>query len=152
MGESILIPALVVIVIGGIGSVRGAFVAATAGGVGGHHRPGLCAAAAARHHVPRIAADLGPADLLKSSMYALMAVLAFRCRAVCESLSRLYAARRLSSGLPPSNTAPSRWIVPWLSCWRHWPCLPPLQAALGQDFYIGFMRRVLIFALAAARA
>jgi len=38
MGESILILAFVVIVIGGIGSIRGALVGRTAGGHGGHRR------------------------------------------------------------------------------------------------------------------
>lgn len=78
MGESILIPALVVIVIGGIGSVRGAFVAAMLVGlvdtIGRAFLPLLLRATLP----PALAADLGPL-FAEVSMYALMAaVLAFR--------------------------------------------------------------------------
>lgn len=78
MGESILIPALVVIVIGGIGSVRGAFVAAMLVGlvdtIGRAFLPLLLRATLP----PSLAADLGPL-FAEVSMYALMAaVLAFR--------------------------------------------------------------------------
>jgi len=73
MGESILIPALVVIVIGGIGSVRGAFVAALLVGlvdtIGRAFVPPLLRATMS----PSIAADLGPA-ISEIAMYALMAV------------------------------------------------------------------------------
>ena len=75
---SILIPALVVIVIGGIGSVRGAFVAAMLVGlvdtIGRAFLPLLLRATLP----PALAADLGPL-FAEVSMYALMAaVLAFR--------------------------------------------------------------------------
>lgn len=78
MGESILIPALVVIVIGGIGSVRGSFVAALLVGVadtaGRAFIPPLLRAIAP----PTLAADVGPA-LASVVMYLLMAlVLAFK--------------------------------------------------------------------------
>ena len=78
MGESILIPALVVIVIGGIGSMRGAFVAALLVGlvdtIGRAFLPLLLRATLP----PALAADLGPL-FAEVSMYALMAaVLAFR--------------------------------------------------------------------------
>jgi branched-chain amino acid transport system permease protein len=78
MGESILIPALVVIVIGGIGSVRGAFVAALLVGLvdtmGRAFVPQLLRATLP----PALAADLGPL-FAEVAMYALMAaVLAFR--------------------------------------------------------------------------
>lgn len=78
MGESILIPALVVIVIGGIGSVRGSFVAALMVGVvdtaGRAFIPPLLRAIAP----PALAADVGPA-LASVVMYLLMAlVLAFK--------------------------------------------------------------------------
>lgn len=78
MGESILIPALVVIVIGGIGSVRGSFVAAMLVGVadtaGRAFIPPLLRAAAP----PALAAEIGPA-LASVMMYLLMAlVLAFK--------------------------------------------------------------------------
>ena len=78
MGESILILAFVVIVIGGIGSVRGAFVAAMLVGlvdtIGRAFLPLLLRATLP----PALAADLGPL-FAEVSMYALMAaVLAFR--------------------------------------------------------------------------
>ena len=47
MGENILILAFVVIIIGGIGSIRGAFVAAVIVGLHRHHRPRLPARPAA---------------------------------------------------------------------------------------------------------
>ncbi|WP_394791644.1 branched-chain amino acid ABC transporter permease [Rhodoferax sp.] len=78
MGESILIPALVVIVIGGIGSVRGAFVASLLVGlvdtIGRAFLPLLLRATLP----PSLAADLGPL-FSEVAMYALMAaVLSFR--------------------------------------------------------------------------
>ena len=78
MGEAILIPALVVIVIGGIGSVRGAFVAALLVGLvdtaGRAFLPPLLRAVLP----PALAADLGPA-LAGIAVYALMAaVLIFK--------------------------------------------------------------------------
>lgn len=78
MGEAILIPALVVIVIGGIGSVRGAFVAALLVGlvdtIGRAFLPLLLRATLP----PAVAADLGPL-CAEVAMYALMAaVLSFR--------------------------------------------------------------------------
>jgi branched-chain amino acid transport system permease protein len=72
MGEAILIPALVVIVIGGIGSVRGAFIAALLVGLvdtaGRAFLPPLLRAVLP----PTLAADLGPA-LAGIAMYVLMA-------------------------------------------------------------------------------
>ncbi|MBD5803573.1 High-affinity branched-chain amino acid transport system permease protein LivH [Azoarcus sp. Aa7] len=72
MGEAILIPALVVIVIGGIGSVRGAFVAALLVGLvdtaGRAFLPPLLRSVLP----PALAADLGPA-LAGIAMYVLMA-------------------------------------------------------------------------------
>ena len=78
MGEAILIPALVVIVIGGIGSVRGAFVAALLVGLvdtaGRAFLPPVLRAVLP----PALAADLGPA-LAGIAVYALMAaVLIFK--------------------------------------------------------------------------
>lgn len=72
MGESILIPALVVIVIGGIGSVRGAFVASLLVGLvdtaGRAFLPPLLREVLA----PALAADVGPA-ISSIAMYMLMA-------------------------------------------------------------------------------
>jgi branched-chain amino acid transport system permease protein len=73
MGESILIPALVVIVIGGIGSIRGAFIAALLVGlvdaIGRAFVPPLLKLS----FPPSVAADLGPA-VSEIAMYALMAI------------------------------------------------------------------------------
>ena len=73
MGEAILIPALVVIVIGGIGSVRGAFVAALLVGLvdtaGRAFLPPVLRASLP----PALAADLGPA-IASMAVYLLMAV------------------------------------------------------------------------------
>lgn len=78
MGESILIPALVVIVIGGIGSVRGSLIAALVVGIvdtaGRAFIPPLLREIAS----PALAADVGPA-LSSVAMYVLMAlVLSFK--------------------------------------------------------------------------
>lgn len=78
MGEAILIPALVVIVIGGIGSVRGAFVASLLVGLvdtaGRAFLPPLLRALLP----PALAADAGPA-IASIAMYMLMAgVLVFK--------------------------------------------------------------------------
>ncbi|WP_159913221.1 branched-chain amino acid ABC transporter permease [Pantoea sp. 18069] len=78
MGEAILIPALVVIVIGGIGSVRGAFVASMLVGMvdtaGRAFLPPLLRETLS----PTLAADIGPA-VSSIAMYMLMAgVLVFK--------------------------------------------------------------------------
>ncbi|RIX70859.1 branched-chain amino acid ABC transporter permease [Acidovorax cavernicola] len=78
MGEAILIPALVVIVIGGIGSVRGAFVASLLVGLvdtaGRAFLPPLLRELLS----PALAADVGPA-ISSIAMYMLMAgVLVFK--------------------------------------------------------------------------
>ncbi|OXR50120.1 MULTISPECIES: branched-chain amino acid ABC transporter permease [unclassified Pusillimonas] len=73
MGDSFMIPALVVIVIGGIGSIRGAFIAALLVGIvdtaGRAFIPGLISMVAS----PVVAADVGPA-LASVLMYILMIV------------------------------------------------------------------------------
>lgn len=72
MGEAILIPALVVIVIGGIGSVRGAFVAALLVGLVDTAGRAFLPPALRAVLPPTLAADLGPA-LAGIAMYVLMA-------------------------------------------------------------------------------
>ena len=72
MGEAILIPALVVIVIGGIGSVRGAFVAALLVGLVDTAGRAFLPPALRAVLPPSVAADLGPA-LAGIAMYLLMA-------------------------------------------------------------------------------
>ena len=72
MGEAILIPALVVIVIGGIGSIRGAFVAALLVGLVDTAGRAFLPPALRAVLPPALAADLGPA-LAGIAMYVLMA-------------------------------------------------------------------------------
>ncbi len=72
MGEAILIPALVVIVIGGIGSVRGAFIAALLVGLVDTAGRAFLPPALRAVLPPALAADLGPA-LAGIAMYVLMA-------------------------------------------------------------------------------
>ena len=73
MGESILIPALVVIVIGGIGSVRGCFVAALLVGLVDTAGRAFITPMLRSLATPALAADVGPA-LASVVMYVLMAV------------------------------------------------------------------------------
>lgn len=78
MGEQILIPALVVLVIGGIGSIRGAFVAALLVGVIDTIGRAFLPMALRATLPPATAADLGPL-FAELAMYALMVgVLIFR--------------------------------------------------------------------------
>ena len=78
MGEAILIPALVVIVIGGIGSVRGAFVASLLVGLVDPAGRAFLPALLREVLTPALAADVGPA-ISSIAMYMLMAgVLVFK--------------------------------------------------------------------------
>ena len=78
MGEAILIPALVVIVIGGIGSVRGAFVAAMLVGLVDNSGRAFLPPLLREVLSPSLAADIGPA-ISSIAMYMLMAgVLVFK--------------------------------------------------------------------------
>ena len=78
MGESILIPALVVIVIGGIGSVRGALIAALLVGLVDTAGRALLPPLLREVLSPTLAADIGPA-VASIAMYVLMAgVLLFK--------------------------------------------------------------------------
>ena len=78
MGESILIPALVVIVIGGIGSVRGALIASVLVGLVDTTGRALLPPLLREVLSPSLAADIGPAAA-SIAMYVLMAaVLVFK--------------------------------------------------------------------------
>ena len=78
MGENILILAFVVIVIGGIGSIRGAFVGALVVGLVDTMGRALLPIAFASMFSPQVASNLGPA-LSSILIYVLMAaVLVFR--------------------------------------------------------------------------
>ncbi len=76
MGENILILAFVVIVIGGIGSIRGAFVGALLVGLGDTMGRALLPFAFAKMFSPQVASNLGPA-LSSILIYVLMAVMLY---------------------------------------------------------------------------
>jgi branched-chain amino acid transport system permease protein len=76
MGENILILAFVVIVIGGIGSIRGAFVGALLVGVVDTMGRSLLPIAFARMFSPQVASNLGP-SLSSILIYLLMAAVLF---------------------------------------------------------------------------
>jgi branched-chain amino acid transport system permease protein len=76
MGENILILALVVIVIGGIGSIRGAFVGAVLVGVVDTAGRAFLPAVLAELMTGAAAAQLGPA-LAAIAIYVLMAAVLF---------------------------------------------------------------------------
>lgn len=73
MGEAIMIPALVIIVIGGIGSIRGAFIAALMVGIIDTAGRAFIPALIAKLASPVVAADVGPA-LASVLMYILMII------------------------------------------------------------------------------
>lgn len=78
MGEAVLIPALVIIVIGGIGSIRGAFITALLVGIVDTAGRAFIPALLSKLASPVIAADVGPA-LASVLMYLLMiGVLCFK--------------------------------------------------------------------------
>ena len=89
MGENILILAFVVIIIGGIGSIRGAFVAADHRRPDRHHRPRLPARSAA-HCFSATSAGSSAGPALSSMMiYMLMAaVLVFRPEGLFPAASK----------------------------------------------------------------
>ena len=76
MGENILILAFVVIVIGGIGSIRGAFVGALLVGLVDTMGRALLPFAFAKMFPPQVASNLGPA-LSSILIYVLMAAVLF---------------------------------------------------------------------------
>jgi len=76
MGENILILAFVVIVIGGIGSIRGAFVGALLVGLVDTMGRALLPIAFARMFPPQVASNLGP-SLSSILIYVLMAAVLF---------------------------------------------------------------------------
>lgn len=73
MGDALLIPALIVIVIGGLGSVRGAFIAALLVGIVDTGGRAFIPALINKIASPAIASDVGPA-LASVLMYVLMIV------------------------------------------------------------------------------
>ena len=132
MGEEILILVLVCIVIGGIGSIRGAFVGALLVGMVDTAGRAFLPMLLRQVFSPAVASSVGP-TLAAIAIYVLMAaVLVFRPSGLFPARGKARCANRLPG--------------PW-SCWPCWRCL--VAPALGLDFYISFVRRVLIYALAA---
>jgi branched-chain amino acid transport system permease protein len=136
MGEPILILAFVVIVIGGLGSIRGAFVGALLVGL---------VDAFGRFLLPQaFGFTVGPA-LSSMAIYVLMAaMLAFRPQGlfpVPQALSgsaESHGAHSAAAPVPPSRILllaclVALAIVPWL----------------GEPFYTRLLTRIMIFALAA---
>src|SRR5690606_14771069 len=133
MGEEILILVLVCIVIGGIGSIRGAFVGALLVGM---------VDTAGRAFLPMVLREVLPPAMASSlaatmaaiSIYLLMAgVLVFRPAVV-------FLVRGRMTGR----------LTFWSFCLLLALALfPYIAAALGLDFYVSLVRRVLIYALAA---
>ena len=82
---------------------------------------------------PAVASSVGP-TLAAIAIYVLMAaVLVFRPSGLFPARGKARCANRLPG--------------PW-SCWPCWRCFL-VAPALGLNFYISFVRRVLIYALAA---
>ena len=131
MGEEILILVLVCIVIGGIGSIRGAFVGALLVGMVDTAGRAFLPMLLRQVFSPAVASSVGP-TLAAIAIYVLMAaVLVFRPSGLFPARGKARCANRLPG--------------PW-SCWPCWRCF---GRARGLDFYISFVRRVLIYALAA---
>jgi len=144
MGDTVLILALVVIVIGGIGSIRGSFIAAVIVGLvdtlGRAFVPGLLFSL-----LPRSVADaVGPA-LTSMLIYILMAaVLLFRPQGLIPapgSASGIGPSVRQARLSPASETIVGIAIMAALA-------LVPLAVG-GQPFYIALVSRVMIFGIAA---
>ncbi len=120
MGESILIPALVVIVIGGIGSVRGAFLPAMLVGLVDTIRPRLPLLLRATLP-PALAAEPGPACWPSLSMYVFMAVCwPFALWGCFLRKPEPFLCRRPLSIISP--TSPTRWKA------TAWPLASPARA------------------------
>ena len=86
MGESIMIPALIVIVIGGIGSIRGAFLAALIVGLVDTVGRAFAPAFLRQFMQPSLVSDVAPA-LASMLTYLLMAAV------LCYRPSGLFPAR-----------------------------------------------------------
>ena len=127
MGENILILAFVVIVIGGIGSIRGAFVGALLVGLVDTMGRALLPFAFAKMFPPQVASNLGPALELDPDL-------------------------RADGGgavLPPAGTVPGPRMKK-IVVLGVFLIFPLVMHALDQHFYIAFATRVLIYAMAAA--
>jgi ABC-type branched-subunit amino acid transport system permease subunit len=139
MGESVLILAFVVIIIGGIGSIRGALVGSlivgTVDTLGRALLPTLLRATAAGRcrFNARPGAGLDP-DLPADGRHPVL------------QAARPVSGARLMAFYRPAPYQKPVAIVLLLAALA----LPSLLSAFGQEFYVGFATRVLIFALAAS--
>jgi branched-chain amino acid transport system permease protein len=146
MGDVVLILALVVIVIGGIGSIGGSFVAALIVGVvdalGRAFVPGLLISI-----LPRNVADaVGPA-LTSMLIYILMAaVLLLRPRGLIPAPSAA-ASGGNGGGVRQAPLFPKREIVVAVALLAALALVPAIVGA--QPFYLGLVARLMIFGIAA---
>ena len=109
MGEEILILVLVCIVIGGIGSIRGAFVGALLVGMVDTAGRAFLPMLLRQVFSPAVASSVGP-TLAAIAIYVLMAaVLVFRPSGLFPARGKARCANRLPG--------------PW-SCWPCWRCFP----------------------------
>lgn len=152
MGDNVLILALVVLVVGGLGSVKGAFVAALLVGisdtVGRAYLKDLMALVLS----PVAANTVAPA-LASMLIYILMAViLVFRPQGLIPAagLRRPEAPSESSDHGPSGPGVLARWRVPAIGILGGAFLLLPLVAGLAdQPFWVDMGLRVIIFAIAA---
>lgn len=154
MGDNILILTLVVLIIGGMGSVKGAFVAAmlvgfidTIGRVYLKDFVGL--------FMPPLAASTVAPAIASMLIYLLMAVVLFfkpeglmpppgARRAMSVSAVAHHSANQKRSGIF------ARWRVPMLvGCCIALLFVPILTKVLNEPFWLDFLARIMIFAIAA---
>ena len=137
MGENILILAFVVIVIGGIGSIRGALVGALlVGMVDTIGRAFLPIAVRARCFPPQVAAHAGPAHRFDADLHA------HGGGAVLPAAGPVPGARLMRDTLHPTATLAALGVVAGAAAAGR-------MLAIDQAFYLGFASRVLIYAIAA---
>jgi branched-chain amino acid transport system permease protein len=147
MGDVVLILALVVIVIGGIGSIRGSFVAALIVGLvdtlGRAFVPGVLIAL-----LPRTIADaVGPA-LTSMLIYILMAaVLLFRPQGLIPAPGAAGGGGSAGTSLRQGRLSPASEAIVGIAIMAALVLVP--VAAGGQPFYLALVSRVMIFGIAA---
>ena len=146
MGENILILAFVVIVIGGIGSIRGALVGAILVGCDRHARPHAAAARAARVPAAAVGERRRAGDRLDRGLRV------HGDRAGDQAAGPLSGARLMAPARPEGEQTrrPGRQLAALaaLDRRRASPCRWLLRA-LGLDFYLSLASRIVVYAIAA---
>jgi branched-chain amino acid transport system permease protein len=150
MGDTILILAFVVIVIGGIGSIRGAFVAALLIGLIDTLGRSFSVDILRLVMGPSQARTVGPA-IASMLIYLLMAVVLylrptglFKARGSATG----QAASGLGTALPPESTVAAMTAVP-IACFAVLALLPLVATITGGGYLMSLAERVMIFAVAA---